>query len=164
MAAPVSKAKRAGAGVVALGLNHVGCDTAGAWSDWRRAVVRSTILPLASAIAVYALGEKYGSGSGTFLDSLKGSFIAPVGLAVLPVVTGVLEYTGYDGDADRFWKMAQNWDEGSLIGTFLSPVLAAVFYSSGADSEKVSKGTTAGSLKAAPRKWEVRFPMLVKRL
>lgn len=153
-----------GTGVVALGLNHVGCDIEGAWSDWKRAVIRSTVLPLASACIVYALGEKYGSGNGTFLDSLKGSFIAPVGLAVLPVAIGVLEYGGYGGDTDRFWRLARNWDEGSLIGTFLSPVLAAVFYSNGADNGKVSKEVTSGSLKAAPRRWEVRFPMLMKRL
>ena len=152
-----------GAGVVALGLNHTGYGLAEAMSSWRCAVVRSTVLPLASACTVYALGEKYGSGNGTFLDSLEGSFMGPVGLAALPVVLGILEYILYEGDPDRFWDLAHFWDEGSLLGTFLSPILAAVYYSNGADNGQSSKKAPANSPEATPYRWEMHFPVLVKR-
>ena len=73
-----------GAGLVALGLNRTKYDFESGWKDWRRFLVRSTVLSLASAIIVYAIGEKYGSGKGRFVDSLKDSLYAPVGIGSLP--------------------------------------------------------------------------------
>ena len=92
--------------------------------------------------------------SGAFVDSLKGGFAAPVCFGAIPVVTGALEYAGYGGDKDRFLELARGWDEGVLIGAFLSPLLAAFFYNEGIDDD----ANTGKSTSAAP-KWEVRLPI-----
>jgi len=147
-----------GAGIVALSLNHTGYDVANAWSDWRRSVVRCTVLSLASASTVYALGEKYGSGQGTFVDSLKGSFAAPVGVGALPLAHGLLIWGV--GDVSDFLTISQAWNEASLIGVLFSPILAAHFYNSGVDSASSNKKADSSSPKAAPPQWKMCFPLL----
>jgi len=148
-----------GAGIVALGLNHTGYDFGEAWSDWRRSLVRGAMLSLASASTVYALGEKYGSGQGSFGESLKGSFAAPIGVGAVPVAFGLLIWAG-TGDANDFLDISRAWNEASLIGLIFSPILAAQFYNTGVDSTSSDRKTDSNASTVAPSQWETRFPLL----
>ncbi len=148
-----------GAGVVALGLNHTGYDFEEAWRDWRRSLVRCTILSFANAATVYGIGEKYGSGQGSFVESLKGSFAAPVGVGALPLVYGLLVFAAA-GDTNDLLSISQAWNEASLIGLLISPILAAQFYNTSVNSANSNPKNDSNSSSAAPFQWETRFPIL----
>ena len=64
------------------------------------------------------------------------------------------------GDTAFFLEAAHAWNEASLLGLLISPLLAAHFYDSGIDSISTGATTNLDSGNAAPARLEMRLPIL----
>jgi len=83
---------------------------------------------------VWAIGERYGSGDGKLVDSLKGAFAASVGLGTIPLIFGGMNVLG--GYPDTHLHM---WDEAFWVGSLVSPITATFMYNDGGPERSKSQ-------------------------